>query len=82
MKRKNPPSSQASPAKVRRQSASAEDNSGSEDEDSRPWEEKAGMILEVHMENFMCHQVNIIYSFELPLMLMLCRLTRSNRTSA
>ena len=81
MKRKNPPLSQASPAKLRRESA--EDKSEEEDEDNQPWEEKSGMILEVHMENFMCHQVNITTNyFELPVMITLFRPTRSNRTGA
>ena len=26
------------------------------------WEQKSGMILEVKMRNFMCHQVNILVS--------------------
>ena len=40
---------QASPAKAPRQV----------EEDGRSWEMKAGMILEVQLRNFMCHEVNI-----------------------
>ena len=52
MKRKDPPVSQASPAKSQR-SASSEASS-----DDRYWDLKAGMILEVRLRNFMCHEVS------------------------
>ena len=32
-------------------------NSLNESGDVRPWEQRPGMILEVKMRNFMCHQV-------------------------
>jgi len=53
MKRKDPPSSQASPAKAPRQREQVEDDS--------PWERRAGMILEVELRNFMCHE---LYKFD------------------
>ena len=49
MKRKEAPVAQASPAKAPRQV----------EEDGRSWEMKAGMILEVKLRNFMCHEVII-----------------------
>ena len=52
MKRKDPPVSQASPAKTPRHREEGEE------EDGRPWEMKAGMILEVKLRNFMCHEVS------------------------
>ena len=33
------------------------DNSLNESGEVRPWEQRPGMILEVKMRNFMCHQV-------------------------
>jgi len=50
MKRKDPPVSQASPAKTPRHREEEEVGDG------RPWEMKAGMILEVKLRNFMCHE--------------------------
>ena len=35
------------------------DNSLNESGEVRPWEQRPGMILEVKMRNFMCHQVCI-----------------------
>lgn len=52
MKRKDPPVAQASPAKTPRHGEQGEE------EDGRPWEMKAGMILEVKLRNFMCHEVS------------------------
>ena len=49
-KRKDHPVVEASPAK-------RNVPPGEEDEDGQPWDTKAGMILEVSMRNFMCHQV-------------------------
>jgi len=49
MKRKEAPVAQESPAKASRQSQSQE-------EDETPWEKKAGMIMEVKLRNFMCHE--------------------------
>ena len=52
MKRKEAPVVQESPAKASRQSPSQE-------EDETPWEKKAGMIMEVKLRNFMCHEVRL-----------------------
>ena len=52
MKRKEAPVAQESPAKASRQSQSQE-------EDETPWEKKAGMIMEVKLRNFMCHEVRL-----------------------
>ena len=49
MKRKEAPVAQASPAKAPRQ----------KDDDELPWDKKAGMILEVKLRNFMCHEVRL-----------------------
>ena len=52
MKRKEAPVPQASPAKASRRGQL-------QDEDERPWEKQAGMILEVKLRNFMCHEVRL-----------------------
>jgi len=49
MKRKEAPVAQESPAKTTRYGES-------EEEDEMLWEKKAGMILEVKLRNFMCHE--------------------------
>ena len=57
-KRKSQPVVMESPAK--RPSNQGGDNSSGEEEGEegdQPWERRAGMILEVMMRNFMCHQV-------------------------
>jgi hypothetical protein len=53
MKRKDPPTTQASPAKTPRH----REEQGEVEEDGRSWDMKAGMILEVKLRNFMCHEV-------------------------
>ena len=58
MKRKDPPTAQASPAKTQRQGEDVE-----EEENDMPWERKAGMILGVTLRNFMCHEVCISVNF-------------------
>ena len=56
-KRKEHPVVQASAAKRR-----GEEEEEEEEEDI-PWGTKAGMILEVSMRNFMCHQVQLSSGF-------------------
>jgi len=51
MKRKNAPDVQQSPAKNLRRDGISE-----EDDDGRAWDLKAGMIMEVKLKNFMCHE--------------------------
>ena len=52
MKRKNAPDVQQSPAKNLRRDGISE-----EEDDGRAWDLKAGMIMEVKLKNFMCHEV-------------------------
>eukprot|EP00092_Neocalanus_flemingeri_P032878 GFUD01035757.1.p1 GENE.GFUD01035757.1~~GFUD01035757.1.p1 ORF type:complete len:1072 (-),score=401.60 GFUD01035757.1:161-3376(-) len=53
MKRKDPPTAQASPAKAPKHRVEVEEL----EEESRFWERRAGMILEVKLRNFMCHEL-------------------------
>ena len=45
----------------------------------RPWEKRAGMIMEVKLRNFMCHEVFILSMFSMTSPL--CSCTPSRRTS-
>ena len=36
-----------------------------EEGDGRPWEKRAGMIMEVKLRNFMCHEVFILSMFSM-----------------
>ena len=53
-KRKSQPVVLASPAK---RPANQGDISSGEEEEEAVWERRPGMILEVMMRNFMCHEV-------------------------
>ena len=55
-KRKSHPVVAESPAK-RQASQGLGDISGGEEEEEQGWERRAGMIMEVMMRNFMCHEV-------------------------
>ena len=54
-KRKSQPVVMESPAK--RPANHGGDTSSGEEEGDQPWERRPGMILEVMMRNFMCHEV-------------------------
>ena len=54
MKRKPEDARDPSGSKMPRRGS---DNSFNESGHVRPWEQRPGMILEVKMRNFMCHQV-------------------------
>ena len=54
MKRKPDDDSESSGSKMPRRDG---DNSLNEGGEARHWEQRPGMILEVKMRNFMCHQV-------------------------
>ena len=57
-KRKVHPEAEESPAKrPASQSHRGDVSSGEEQEGEEPWERRPGMILEVSMRNFMCHEV-------------------------
>ena len=45
------------PASQRDDTSSEEEEREEEQEGDQPWERRAGMILEVSMRNFMCHEV-------------------------
>ena len=55
-KRKSHPVVAESPAKRPTNQSQADVSSGEEEED-QAWDRRAGMILEVTMRNFMCHEV-------------------------
>ena len=55
-KRKSHPVVAESPAKRPTNQSQAGGSSGAEEED-QAWDRRAGMILEVTMRNFMCHEV-------------------------
>ena len=55
-KRKSHPVVAESPAK-RQASQGLGDISSGEEEEEQGWERRAGMIMEVMMRNFMCHEV-------------------------
>lgn len=57
MKRKPDDDSESSGSKMPRRDG---DNSLNEAGEARHWEQRPGMILEVKMRNFMCHQVCLI----------------------
>lgn len=55
-KRKSHPVVAESPAKRPTNQSQGDVSSGEEEED-QAWDRRAGMILEVTMRNFMCHEV-------------------------
>ena len=62
-KRKSQPVTMESPAKRpanQEQGQGDADSSGVAEEEDRAWERRPGMILEVMMRNFMCHEVSPI----------------------
>merc|ERR1719460_3549749 len=54
-KRKSQPVVMESPAK-RPANHGGDNSSGEEEEEDQPWERRPGMIQEVMMRNFMCHE--------------------------
>ena len=56
-KRKSHPVVAESPAKRQASQGLGDISGGEEEEEEQGWERRAGMIMEVSMRNFMCHEV-------------------------